>query len=102
MRLRHCTPMVNLASIKRRGIDPAFSQSKLEVVWLHTLSRTEWALLHTQQRHETQDVIVIDVHVPRRWLTRRRYGLWTCDRRIEADRMSRWYECAELVMEVDS
>ena len=94
--------MVNLASIKRRGIDPAFSQSKLEVVWLHALSRTEWACLQTQQRHNTQDVIVIDCNVPRSWLTRRRQGLWTCNRVIEADRLSRWYSIEEIIGEVAS
>jgi hypothetical protein len=99
MWLRHATPMGNLPSIKRRGLDPKQSRGHQEVVWLHRPSRTAWALLHTQQRHHTSDVIVIDVNVPRSWVQRRRCGLWTCRRTIEPHRLSRWYAIDELIAE---
>lgn len=78
MRLYHATPRSNIESIKATGIDPSYSQGKIIAVWMHTKSRREWAILHTQRRHKTDDIIVIEIEVPRDKLTRRGKGLWSC------------------------
>ena len=77
MRLYHATPRRNLESIKATGIDPSYSLGKIEAVWLHTESRRHWAILHTQKRHKTDDIVVIEVEVKREDLTRRYPGLWS-------------------------
>ena len=51
MMLYHATLKANLDSINAKGIDPEFSQGKESVIWLHTAGRREWAILHTQKRH---------------------------------------------------
>ena len=78
MKLYHATPKTNLENIKATGLDPNRSRGKEAVVWLHTASRREWAILHTTQRHkcEVSDVIVIEVEIPRSKLRRRWRGLW--------------------------
>ena len=78
MTLYHATPQKHLASIKAEGLDPVKSTGKRKEVWLHTKSKREWAVLHTQRRHKTQEVVVIAVEVSRRDLTRRWRGLWSC------------------------
>jgi len=76
--LYHATRKSNLESIRAAGLDPNRSTGKQAVVWLHTASRREWAILHTCTRHkcEVSDVIVIEVEIPRLKLRRRRRGLW--------------------------
>ena len=78
MRLFHATLKANLDSIQSKGIDPEFSQGKDKTIWYHTASRTEWAILHTQKRHNCtiDDIAVITVEIPRGWIHRRRRGLW--------------------------
>jgi hypothetical protein len=88
MRLYHTTPTVKLKRIYERGIDPAFSQCKRQEVWLHVKSRTQWAENHVKDRHKIDSVTTIAVDVPRSWLTRRRKGLWTCDRAIHFARFT--------------
>jgi hypothetical protein len=77
--LRHATPRTNLRSILSGGLDPARSHGARRVVWLHTPSRTAWAILHTSQRHlvNALDVAIVTVRIPRSWLTRRRRNIWT-------------------------
>ena len=79
MKLYHATPTANLDSIRREGLDPNLSKGKESLVWLHTASRREWAILHTQNRHkcEVSEVAIIEVNVPRTQLKRRWRGLWT-------------------------
>ena len=77
MILYHATPRKHLASIKAEGLDPVKSTGKRKEVWLHTKSKREWAVLHTQ-RHQTHDVVIIEVEASRRHLTRRWRGLWSC------------------------
>ena len=79
MKLYHATPKKNLASIQATGLDPNRSLGKETLVWLHTRSRTEWAILHTTQRQkcEVSEVSIIEVEVPRSRLRRRWRGLWT-------------------------
>ena len=84
MILYHATLKSNLDSINAKGIDPEFSQGKESVIWLHTAGRREWAILHTQKRHNCalDDIIVITVKIPRGWIRRRRTGLWTSNQII--------------------
>jgi hypothetical protein len=46
-------------------------------------------VLHTVRRHggPVEQVVVLDVSVPRRWLRRSRRGLWYCPRDIPAGRI---------------
>lgn len=76
MKLFHATPRRNLASIKRRGLLTAKSKGKLPVVWLHSASKREWAMLHTMQRHGTREVEIIGVSASRQTLRRAGRGLW--------------------------
>ena len=79
MRLYHATPTANLNSIKANGLDPNRSKGKESLVWLHTASRREWAILHTATKNkcEVSEVAIIEVNVPRSRLCRRWRGLWT-------------------------
>ena len=78
MILYHATPRKHLATIEAEGLDPMKSAGKRKEVYLHTASKRAWAVLHTQRRHKTQDVVVIEVKVSHRHLTRRWRGLWSC------------------------
>ena len=79
MKLYHATPKANLQNIRENGLDPNRSTGKESLVWLHTQSRTEWAIIHVTQRHkcEVSEVAIIEVNVPRSQLRRRWRGLWT-------------------------
>ena len=79
MKLYHATPKSNLDSIFADGLDPAFSTGKAKVIWLHTKSRRHWAIAHVQKRHRCNldEVVLIEVNVPRSRLQRRWRGLWT-------------------------
>ena len=46
MKLYHATTAKNLDSIKAVGLDPNRSLGAKKLVWLHTASRREWAILH--------------------------------------------------------
>jgi hypothetical protein len=89
MNLRHATPARNLASILRRGLLVSNSKGRLAAVWLHAAAKTSWAVLHTVRRHggPVEQVVVLDVAVPRRWLRRSRRGLWYALRDIPAGRI---------------
>jgi hypothetical protein len=41
-------------------------------VWLHAAGRSPWAAIHTVKRHggRVEDVVVLEVSVPRAWLKR--------------------------------
>jgi hypothetical protein len=84
MLLRHATLARNLPSIRRAGLLTSKSQGKRPVVWLHAASKTPWAMLHTVKRHggRVENVIVLAVDVPRRWLRRSRRGLCYCRRDV--------------------
>jgi hypothetical protein len=76
MRLFHATPRRNLASILKRGLLTAKAKGKLPLVWLHSASRRDWAVLHTEKRHGTKNVVILSVDVPRQTLGRAGRGLW--------------------------
>jgi hypothetical protein len=89
MLLRHATPARNLSSILKRGLLIKKSKGKRKAVWLHAAAKTSWAVLHTVRRHggTVEQVIVLDLNVPRRWLRRSKRGLWFCPRDIPASRI---------------
>ena len=80
MKLYHATTRTNLPSIQATGLrvanaDPA---AKLKGCWFHTASQSPWAVVHTIRKHKASltDVVVIEVSVSRRQLTRFKTGLW--------------------------
>lgn len=98
MMLRHATPRCNLASIRRTGVDPARSQGRLRACWWHEADATPWAVLHTIRRHggRVEDVVVIEVDVPERWLRRHASGLWYCLESVKIPRRVRVIRFEEL------
>ena len=84
IRIRHASPTQNLPSILCTGLDPARSRSRFAAVWLHTASRSRWALPHVASRHAVPApaVSLVTVLVPRSWLSRRSAGVWYCRRPI--------------------
>ena len=66
------------------------SKGKLPVVWFHCRSRTAWAALHTVKRHggRIEQVVVLELQVPRSWLRRSRKGLWYCPRDVPPERVA--------------
>ena len=79
MKIRHATLARNLASILKTGLLCCKSKGRLKVVWLHSLNKSSWATLHTVKRHggRVEQVVVLELNVPRRWLRRSRKGLGT-------------------------
>ena len=99
MLLRHATPKRNLPSIQRSGLLCSKSKGKLAVVWLHCPTKTAWATLHTVKRHggRVEDVVVLEVEVPRSWLRRSRRGLWhSAGKDVPPARIRRLSEFAEV------
>ena len=82
MILYHATPKANLPNILANGLQPEHSLGRIKGVWMHTASKSAWAILHTMKRHRTQDIVVLQASIPRRHLTRRRRGIWTCAEHI--------------------
>ena len=78
MILRHATLRKFLPGIERQGLLCGKSLGKLKVVWLHAPGKSAWALLHTVRRHggRIEDVVVLEIDVPRGWLRKSRRGLW--------------------------
>ena len=98
MLLRHATPLRTLRSIQRAGLLCSKSKGRLPVVWLHSPSKSSWAVLHVVKRHggRVQDVVIIEVEVPRSWLRRNRRKLWYCPRDVPPSRFGRLITFAEL------
>jgi hypothetical protein len=96
--LRHATPIRNLRSIERAGLLCSKSQGRRPVVWLHSPSKSSWAVLHVVKRHDgrVQDVVIIEADVPRRWLRRNRRRLWFCPRDVPPSRFRRVIGFAEI------
>ena len=77
MLLRHATPRRNLRSIFRTGLQPGLALGKLKAVWLHATTKGCWAVRHVAHRHHVpvEDVVVLEVRVPRSQLRRNRRGV---------------------------
>ena len=80
MRLYHCTSRDNVRSIQTHGllVEKADTTAKIKGCWVCTSSNRPWAVLHTIRKHQValDEVVVLEVTIPRRWLTRFRTGLW--------------------------
>ena len=98
MLIRHATPLRNLASIRRVGLLTGKSQGRRKAVWLHTASKSTWAVLHTVKRHggKVENVVILEIDVPRSWLRRSRRGLRYSIRDVPATRIRRVIRFAEL------
>jgi hypothetical protein len=96
MILRHATLRKFLPGIERQGLLCAKSLGKLKVVWLHAPGKSAWALLHTVRRHggRIEDVVVLEIDVPRGWLRKSRRRLWYSVRDIPFGRMVRLIDFA--------
>jgi hypothetical protein len=86
--LRHATLECNLISILTDGILISKSRGRYRACWLHSPERSEWAALHTVSRHggRIEDVLIIEVEVPKAWLRRhggRTDGCWRCIRDLK-------------------
>jgi hypothetical protein len=90
MRLLHATPTVNAPMILSSGLDPHMSECQREEIWLCTPSLKRWAMRHVQARHHQRHIAVMEVEVPRSWLTRRRKRIWTCELPISLERIRLW------------
>ena len=96
MKLRHATPRVNLSSIRERGLLLSFARCTPAAVWLHVPSRSAGLTLHAMRRHACDDIAVIEVNVPRSWLTRSRWrGLWIVRRDVPPSRIRSIVETCE-------
>lgn len=80
MKLYHCTTRTALASILTEGLRvvKADHAAKIKGCWLASASNRSWGVVHTIRKHKAQleDVVVIEVNIPRGRLTRFRTGLW--------------------------
>jgi hypothetical protein len=98
MLLRHSTPRRNLPGIVKAGLLCSKSQGKRPVVWLHAPTRTSWAVLHTVKRHggRVDDVVTLEIDVPRTWLKKHGRCTWYCTRDIPPDRIRGLITFAEV------
>jgi hypothetical protein len=71
----------------RDGILTSMTRGSYKAVWLHEPDKAHWAAMHTIERNggRIEDVIVIEVRVPKDWLRRhggKAKGLWRCVRNV--------------------
>ena len=99
MKLRHATTHNTVEAIYLDGIiDPTKSKGKILASWWHTPEKSSWAILHVELRHKAQleEVAIIEAEIPRSWLTRRKKGLWTCNRPVSINKIKKIYQATEL------
>jgi hypothetical protein len=89
MLLRHATLARNLPGIIKAGLLTSKSKGKLPAVWLCAAGKTLWAGWHVVRRHggRIENVVIVEVDVPRRWLRRSKKGLWYCPRDVPPERV---------------
>jgi hypothetical protein len=94
----HATLAGRLPRILRQGLLTAKSRGKLPAVWLCSRARMAWACLHVLRRHGglPQEVVVVEVTVPRAWLRRSRQGLWYVRHDIGPERIRNVLTFGEL------
>ncbi len=99
MRLRrHATPARNLPSILRHGLLVRKSRGALRAIWMVSPAKTSWAVLHTVKRHagRVEEVVVLEVSVPRSWLRKSRRSLWYCTKDIPPSRIKAAFTFSQL------
>lgn len=76
--LRHATTTDRAARIRTEGLRVECALGKEKALWLHTASKTHWAIAHTQKRHNVplEDIVIFEVSIPRTHLRRAWTGLW--------------------------
>jgi hypothetical protein len=89
MRLRHATLVKNLPGILRAGLLCSKSRGKRPVVWLGCPGKSLWAAAHVVRRHggRIEQVVILEIDVPRSWLRRSKKGLWYCPRDVPPERI---------------
>ena len=89
MKLYHATRSKHLPAILRDGLLCSKSQGEREVVWATTASNVNWACNHVVMRHRgrIEDVVVIEIDVPRDWLRKHNGRLWYSVRDIPPSRI---------------
>ncbi len=100
MRLVHVTDSRNLPSIQARGLDPSKATGKRAAVWLLAPSNEPWGVAHTlgKPRAKGRGIehhVVLEIEVPRAWLTRFARGVWFCGWVIPAARITAIRPAAE-------
>ena len=108
MKLYHATPKSNLDSIKREGLLASKAKKSRKFVWLHTPSRSHWAILHTCKNHSSNwdDVAIIEVDVPKSWVKANKLtirgkgvnGFWKCDRDISQQHFTAIHDSIDYAM----
>jgi hypothetical protein len=80
MKLRHATTKSRAKRIEREGfkVAKADPNAKIKGCWFCSPSNSAWGVLHTIRKHgaRLEDVVVIEVEIPRSQLRRFRRGLW--------------------------
>lgn len=59
----HSTPLYNLQSILKRGIDPAFSKGAKETSWYVHEELIEWSIDHIMKKYELSQVEIVVLEV---------------------------------------
>jgi hypothetical protein len=87
-----------LPGIIKAGLLKSKSLGKLLAVWVCCPAKTAWAALHTVKRHggRVEEVVILEIDVPRSWLRRSKKGLWYCPHDIPPDRIRKVLTFAEL------
>jgi len=88
MRLIHCTLRTWLESISSRGLLTCYATGARDAVWFATPANVYWAVHHVSLKRRTnvKDVVVIEVDVPRSWLTKHKRGIWYSRRDVPPSR----------------
>ena len=81
MKLFHCTNRKNLESIQASGLDPAKAAGIRKAVWAGSSSKIAWAIVHVLSKARNrgctiEDLVVIELEVPRSQLTRHARSVW--------------------------
>lgn len=89
MILHHTTTRKNASAILASALLCRKARGKLKAVWMHTRSRSVWAIRHVAIRRgcSVEEIVRLELDVPRSWLRRFGRGVWYCMRDIPADRV---------------
>lgn len=97
--LYHATDVKNLTSIMKLGLLANRCRFKIKRVWMCCLRKRPWSLLHMAKNHGTplQDVVVLEVRIPRSWLGRHGGGLWYTRHNVPASMIQRVVPISEVL-----
>jgi hypothetical protein len=82
----------------RRLVHALALRRRLPAVWLHAPARSVWAALHVVRRHGggVENVVILEIDVPRSWLKRNRKGVWYTRRDVPQARFRRFIDFIEV------